>query len=129
VVIALVVTPDGLPLAYEVLPGNTADCKTLRMFLARIEQQYGRARRIWVMDRGVDRLDAVAPRISVAPENYCYGIELTCPDAGASHIALIGNGHGIEYIPNPRRRVNYSALIAIGCTTLTAWTRSRPGSA
>jgi transposase len=37
VVIALVVTPDGLPLAYEVLPGNTADCKTLRMFLARIE--------------------------------------------------------------------------------------------
>ena len=39
VVIALVVTPDGLPLAYEVLPGNTADCTTLRMFLARIEQQ------------------------------------------------------------------------------------------
>ena len=38
VVIALVVTPDGLPLAYEVLPGNTADCTTLRMFLARIER-------------------------------------------------------------------------------------------
>ena len=38
-VIALVVTPDGLPLAYEVLPGNTADCTTLRMFLARIERQ------------------------------------------------------------------------------------------
>jgi transposase len=49
VVIALVVTPDGLPLANEVLPGNTADCKTLRTFLARIEQQYGRARRVWVM--------------------------------------------------------------------------------
>jgi hypothetical protein len=53
VVIALVVTPDGLPLAYEVLPGNTADCKTLRMFLNKIEQQYGRARRVWVMDRGI----------------------------------------------------------------------------
>ena len=53
VVIALVVTPDGLPLAYEVLPGNTADCTTLRMFLARIERQYGRARRVWVMDRGI----------------------------------------------------------------------------
>src|SRR5208283_2508989 len=53
VAIALVVTPDGLPLAYEVLPGNTADCTTLRMFLARIEQQYGRARRVWVMDRGI----------------------------------------------------------------------------
>src|ERR1700719_1012368 len=51
VVIALVVTPDGLPLAYEVLPGNTADCTTLRMFLARIERQYGRARRVWVIDR------------------------------------------------------------------------------
>jgi transposase len=46
VVIALVVTPDGLPLAYEVLPGNTADCTTLRMFLHKIEQQYGRARRV-----------------------------------------------------------------------------------
>jgi hypothetical protein len=47
VVIALVVTPEGLPLAYEVLPGNTADSKTLRMFLGKIEQQYGKARRVW----------------------------------------------------------------------------------
>ena len=52
VVIALVVTPEGLPLAYEVLAGNTADNTTLRDFLARIEEQYGRARRIWAMDRG-----------------------------------------------------------------------------
>ena len=44
VVIALVVTTDGLPLAYEVLPGNTADCTTLRMFLARIERQHAAAR-------------------------------------------------------------------------------------
>ncbi len=53
VVIALVVTPEGLPLAYEVLAGNTADNTTLRAFLARIEGQYGKARRVWVMDRGV----------------------------------------------------------------------------
>jgi hypothetical protein len=53
VVIALVVTPEGLPLAYEVLPGNTADSKTLRLFLGKIERQYGKARRVWVMDRGV----------------------------------------------------------------------------
>lgn len=53
VVIALVVTPEGLPLAYEVLPGNTADSKTLRQFLGKIERQYGKARRVWVMDRGV----------------------------------------------------------------------------
>jgi hypothetical protein len=53
VVIALVVTPEGLPLAYEVLAGNTADKTTLRDFLARIERQYGKARRVWLMDRGI----------------------------------------------------------------------------
>lgn len=53
VVIALVVTTDGLPLAYEVLAGNTADHTTLRDFLAKIEGLYGQARRVWVMDRGV----------------------------------------------------------------------------
>ena len=53
VIIALVVTPEGLPLAYEVLPGNTKDDTTLKGFLDRIERQYGKARRIWLMDRGV----------------------------------------------------------------------------
>lgn len=53
VVIALVVTTDGLPLAYEVLSGNTADKTTLKEFLAKIEQLYGKARRVWVMDRGI----------------------------------------------------------------------------
>ena len=53
VVIALVVTPEGFPLAYEVLAGNTSDRTTLRGFLQKIEAQYGRARRVWVMDRGI----------------------------------------------------------------------------
>jgi hypothetical protein len=53
VVIALVVTPEGFPLAYEVLPGNTSDKTTLRTFLARIESLYGKARRTWIMDRGI----------------------------------------------------------------------------
>jgi len=53
VVIALVVTPEGLPLAYEIMAGNTADSTTLRGFLDRIERQYGKARRVWVMDRGI----------------------------------------------------------------------------
>jgi transposase len=52
-VIALVVTPDGFPLAYEVMDGNTADCSTLRDFLTKIETAYGKARRVWVMDRGI----------------------------------------------------------------------------
>ncbi len=47
VIIALVITPEGLPLAYEVLPGNTRDCTTLKGFLAGIERQYGKARRVW----------------------------------------------------------------------------------
>lgn len=53
VVVALIVTPEGFPLSYEVLPGNTADNTTLRGFLKRIEERYGKARRIWVMDRGI----------------------------------------------------------------------------
>src|SRR6201998_531803 len=74
VVIALVVTPDGLPLAYEVLPGNTADSKTLRMFLSKIEQQYGKARRVWVMDRGVPTEAVLAEmRNSDPPVQYLVG--------------------------------------------------------
>ncbi|HUD14547.1 MAG TPA: IS1634 family transposase [Terracidiphilus sp.] len=52
-VIALVVTTDGLPLAYEVMKGNTSDRTTLPGFLKKIEDTDGKARRVWVMDRGV----------------------------------------------------------------------------
>jgi transposase len=60
VVIALIVTPEGFPLSYEVLAGNTADSTTLSEFLDRIEQRYGHAQRIWVMDRGVPTEDSLA---------------------------------------------------------------------
>ena len=60
VVIALIVTPEGFPLSYEVLAGNTADSTTLSDFLDRIEQRYGRANRIWVMDRGIPTEDGLA---------------------------------------------------------------------
>jgi len=53
VVIALIVTPEGFPLSYEVMSGNTADSTTLSDFLDRIERRYGHANRIWVMDRGI----------------------------------------------------------------------------
>jgi transposase len=52
-VIALVITPDGFPLAYEVMNGNTSDRATLKSFLSKIESTYGKARRVWVMDRGI----------------------------------------------------------------------------
>jgi len=74
VVIALIVTPEGFPLAYEVLPGNTADKTTLRGFLKKIETQYGKARRIWIMDRGIPTEDALAEmRESDPPVHYLVG--------------------------------------------------------
>ena len=74
VVIALVVTPEGLPLAYEVLAGNTADSTTLRAYLAKIERQNGKARRVWCMDRGVPT-EAVLEEIrsSDPPVQYLVG--------------------------------------------------------
>lgn len=60
VVIALVITPEGFPLAYEVMPGNTQDRTTLRGFLQKIEMTYGKARRVWVMDRGIPTEEVLA---------------------------------------------------------------------
>ena len=52
-VVALVLTPEGFPVAYEVYPGNTSDTATLEEFLDRIEKQYGKFQRAWLMDRGI----------------------------------------------------------------------------
>ena len=60
VVIAMVITPQGFPLAYEVLAGNTSDRNSLREFLEKIEAQYGKARRVWMMDRGIPSEELLA---------------------------------------------------------------------
>jgi hypothetical protein len=74
VVIALIVTPDGFPLAYEVLPGNTLDKQTLKDFLAKIERQYGKSDRVWVMDRGIPTEETLAlMRASEPPVHYLVG--------------------------------------------------------
>ena len=74
VVIALIVTPEGFPLAYEVLAGNTSDKTTLRAFLQKIEAQYGKAQRIWVMDRGIPSEEVLAEmRASDPPIYYLVG--------------------------------------------------------
>lgn len=74
VVIALVVSPEGFPLAYEVLAGNTSDRTTLREFLNKIETQYGKAERIWVMDRGIPTEEILAEmRHSDPPVYYLVG--------------------------------------------------------
>jgi len=71
VVIALVVTPEGFPLGYEVLPGNTLDKKTLRPALDSIEQQYGKARRVWVMDWGIPTEETLEHMRQSDPPVHC----------------------------------------------------------
>ena len=74
VVIALIVTPEGFPLGYEVMPGNTSDKTTLPAFLKKIEEQYGKARRIWIMDRGIPtKKDLEAMRARQPPIYYLVG--------------------------------------------------------
>lgn len=74
VVIALVVTPEGFPLAYEILPGNMADNATLQSFLEKIETRYGKAQRVWLMDRGIPTEAVLAQmRASDPPVNYLVG--------------------------------------------------------
>src|SRR5438874_747737 len=70
VVIALVMTPTGLPLAYEVMDGNTSDKTTLRSFLDQIESLYGKARRIWLMDRGIPTEAILAEMRTARPETF-----------------------------------------------------------
>lgn len=74
VVIALIVTPEGFPVAYEVLAGNTSDKTTLAAFLAKIKAQYGAAERIWIMDRGIPTEDSLAlMRGATPPVQYLVG--------------------------------------------------------
>lgn len=74
VVIALVVTPEGFPLAYEVMPGNTSERTTLRGFLKRIEELHGKAERVWVMDRGIPTEEVLEEmRRNEPPVHYLVG--------------------------------------------------------
>jgi len=100
VVIALIVTPDGYPIAYEVLPGNTTDKTTLKSFLEKIETQYGKADRIWVMDRGIpteevlQQMRGSQPPISLHFSHSWHGMRqgVAAPalhpgEAGGVHVA------------------------------------------
>jgi hypothetical protein len=74
VVIALIVTPEGFPLTYEVMPGNTSDKTTLAAFVKHIEDQYGQSERVWVMDRGIPTEETLAQmRQSERPVHYLVG--------------------------------------------------------
>lgn len=74
VVIAVVLSPEGFPLAYEIMPGNTSDKTTLKAFLEKIQAQYGKARRIWIMDRGIPTEETLEQmRQSDPPVGYLVG--------------------------------------------------------
>jgi transposase len=74
VVLAVVLTPEGYPIGYEVLPGNTADITTLSDTRQKIEEQYGAVERIWLMDRGIPTEESLeAMRASQPPVHYWVG--------------------------------------------------------
>jgi hypothetical protein len=74
VVIALIVTPEGFPLTYEIRAGNTSDKTTLGDFLKKIEKQYGKANRTWVMDRGIPTEETLSQmRAAQTPIHYLVG--------------------------------------------------------
>ena len=74
VVLAVVMTSEGFPLAYEVMPGNTSDKTTLKKFIQGIQGQYGKAERIWVMDRGIPTEATLQEmRASDPPVSYLVG--------------------------------------------------------
>ncbi len=68
-VIALIVTPEGFPVAYEVMPGNTSEKTTLHAFLQKIEAQYGKRDRLWIMDRGIPTEETLE---QMRAEGACY---------------------------------------------------------
>ncbi len=72
--IALVITADGFPLAYEVMDGNASDRTTLRDFLDHIEKVYGKAKRMWVMDRGIPTEEILQEMRDAAREFSAGGV-------------------------------------------------------
>ncbi len=121
VVIALVVTPEGFPLAYEVMAGNTSDKTTLKGFLERIEKSYGKAQRIWVMDRGIPTEEVLAQmRASDPPVSYVVGtpkgrlskleaalLELPWQDVRPGvEVKLLARGEEFYVLAKSRERVN-----------------------
>ena len=74
VILAVVLTPEGYPIGYEVLPGNTADNTTLSDVRQKVEEQYGQVERIWLMDRGIPTEESLAAmRASQPPVRYLVG--------------------------------------------------------
>ena len=121
VVIALIVTPEGFPLGYEVLAGNTSDKTTLRTMLGKIEAQYGKANRIWVMDRGIPTEAVLAEMRAADPARLLSGRH---PQGAALQI---GESFACAALASGARGRGREALAA-GGRALRAGAKPRPHS-
>ena len=93
VCIGLVVTPEGLPLAYEVFDGNRTDVTTVEEIVETMREKYGHERRVWVMDRGMvseDNLDELrqcgASYLVATPKSMLKKFERQLLDDDWQHI-------------------------------------------
>lgn len=85
IVLALVVTREGFPLAHFTLAGNAQDVQTVRQIVTAVEERFGKAQRVWVMDRGMisaDNLEFLSQR--------CYVLALRRSALSAFHDAIVG---------------------------------------
>ena len=119
-VIALVITPDGFPLAYEVMKGNTSDRTTLPAFLKTIESSYGKAQRVWVMDRGIPSEAQLKGNAGTRAANLLPGRYAEREDPSAREEVV---GSAVAESP----RIGGSKVIRARGRTVRA--RQKPGSA
>jgi transposase len=104
--IGLVVTPEGLPISYEIFAGNTADVTTVEEMVELMENKYGQAKRIWVMDRGLiseDNIDFLRARQA----RYLVGTPKSQLKAFEAHLldkqnwAEVQKGVEVKLVPHP----------------------------
>jgi transposase len=103
VCLGLVVTPEGLPLAYEIFPGNTHDSKTVQKIVDLMEASYGKSSRIWVWDRGM-LSEALLPWMRAGGRQYV----MACPKATLNkHAHLFDNNVNWQAVKNRDVEVRY----------------------
>jgi transposase len=105
-VLALIVNAEGFPCNYEVFNGNRADVTTMEVMLRVVERKYGKARRIWVMDRGIVR-EANLAAIRKRQGQYLVGTPRSKMKEFESHLAEKANWEQVrdevqvKLIPTP----------------------------
>jgi len=106
VCLGLVVTPEGLPLAYEIFPGNTHDSRTVEKIIQMMEASYGKTNRIWVWDRGMLSA-AILPWMREGGRRYVMAL----PKATLQkHVHLLDDAAGWQAVKNRDVEVRYITI-------------------